>query len=122
VFHDVIRLASESILLRQCAERDREVCGGLSFGYVVLPVAGWGDYRGNGGEEIMQTQQLRRRYDPEHWPDPEAAMLKTPEFEAVWQCIQDWDINVPGAYSGYCGATGNHVRAILDALTSAGKK
>jgi hypothetical protein len=43
-------------------------------------------------------------------------MLQTPEFEAIWQCIKTWDIHVPGAYFGYSGATGNHVRAILDAL------
>lgn len=50
------------------------------------------------------------------WPDPDMTMLGTPEFEAVWQAIKNWDIHVPGAYTGYCGATGNHVRAILDAL------
>ena len=50
------------------------------------------------------------------WPDPTEAMLETPEFNAVWNCIKSWDIAVPGAYGGYCGATGNHVRAILDAL------
>jgi hypothetical protein len=50
------------------------------------------------------------------WPDPTPEMLASPEFEAVWQCIKKWDINVPDAYVGYCGATGNHVRAILDAL------
>jgi len=52
------------------------------------------------------------------WPDPTTEMLQTPEFEAVWQCIKSWDINVPGAYVGYCGATGIHVRAISDALAS----
>jgi len=52
------------------------------------------------------------------WPDPTPEMLATPEFEAVWQCIKRWDINVPDVYGGYCGATGNHVRAILDALAS----
>lgn len=50
------------------------------------------------------------------WPDPTPEMLASPEFEAVWQLIKSWDINVPEAYSGYCHATGNHVRAILDAL------
>jgi len=50
------------------------------------------------------------------WPDPTAEMLASPEFEAIWQRIKKWDIHVPGAYVGYCGATGNHVRAILDAL------
>jgi methionine synthase I (cobalamin-dependent) len=44
-------------------------------------------------------------------------MLASPEFNAVWNCIKDWDISVPQAYGGYCGATGNHVRAILDALS-----
>jgi hypothetical protein len=50
------------------------------------------------------------------WPDPTPEMQATPEFAAVWEAIKTWDINVPGAYGGYCGATGNHVRAILDAL------
>ena len=53
------------------------------------------------------------------WPDPSPEMLEDPKFEAIWQCIKSWDINVPEAYSGYCGATGNHVRAILDALRRA---
>lgn len=50
------------------------------------------------------------------WPDPTPEMLMSTEFEAVWQCIKRWDINVPDVYGGYCHATGNHVRAILDAL------
>ena len=53
------------------------------------------------------------------WPDPTPEQLASPEFEAIWQVIKTWDINVPGAYGGYCGATGNHVRAILDALVAA---
>lgn len=52
------------------------------------------------------------------WPDPTPGMLSSPEFEAIWQCIKRWDINVPHVYAGYCGANGNHVRAILDALTA----
>lgn len=51
------------------------------------------------------------------WPDPDMGMVGTPQFEAVWEAIKGWDIHVPGAYTGYCGATGNHVRAILDALS-----
>jgi hypothetical protein len=46
-------------------------------------------------------------------------MIDTPEFNAIWETIKRWDINVPDAYGGYCGATGNHVRAILDAITPA---
>jgi hypothetical protein len=47
-------------------------------------------------------------------------MLASDRFERVWQCIKHWDINVPDVYSGYSGATGNHVRAILDALDEPG--
>ena len=54
--------------------------------------------------------------NPISWPDPTEEMRESAEFEAIWQCIKSWDINVPGAYIGYTGATGNHVRAILDAL------
>jgi len=54
--------------------------------------------------------------NPSPWPDPTPEMMLSPAFEAVWQCIKTWDINVPSVYGGYCGATGNHVRAILDAL------
>jgi hypothetical protein len=50
------------------------------------------------------------------WPDPTPEMLQRPDFNAIWNVIKTWDINVPYAYGGYCGATGNHVRAILDAL------
>lgn len=54
------------------------------------------------------------------WLDPTSEMLQDPRFEAIWQVIKTWDINVPQAYRGYSGATGNHVRAILDALKGCG--
>jgi hypothetical protein len=57
----------------------------------------------------------------DRWPDPTPEMLADPHFEAVWQCIRWWDIGVPMVYRGYCAATGNHVRAILDALAKAQK-
>lgn len=50
------------------------------------------------------------------WPDPTPEMLADPLFEAIWQAIKTWDINVPGAYGGYMGATGNHARAVFDAI------
>ena len=50
------------------------------------------------------------------WPDPTPEMLEDPIFNAIWNVIRSWDINVPAVYVGYCGATGNHVRAIMDAL------
>ena len=50
------------------------------------------------------------------WPDPNPEMLDDPAFNAIWNTIKTWDINVPDVYDGYCEATGNHARAILDAL------
>ncbi len=52
-------------------------------------------------------------------PNPTPDDLKTPEFEAIWQVIKTWDVNVPSHYEGYCGANGSHVKMILDALASA---
>jgi hypothetical protein len=63
--------------------------------------------------EITATDGFKRAIK---WPDPTPEMIASPEFEAIWNCIKSWDINVPAAYGGYMGATGNHVRAILDAL------
>jgi hypothetical protein len=51
------------------------------------------------------------------WKDPTREMLDDPLFNAIWDTIKRWDINVPEAYSGYMGATGNHARAIFDAIT-----
>lgn len=50
------------------------------------------------------------------WPDPSPEMRETSTFLAIWNVIKTWDINVPGQYVGYCGATGNHVVAIMNAL------
>lgn len=50
------------------------------------------------------------------WKDPTPEMLQDPLFEAIWQRIKSWDINVPEVYQGYCGASGNHARAIYDAI------
>lgn len=52
------------------------------------------------------------------WPDPTPEMQASSLFEAIWSVIKTWDIAVPEAYSGYCYATGNHVRAILDAINA----
>lgn len=48
--------------------------------------------------------------------NPLPSELNSPVFNAVWDVIKSWDINVPSEYEGYCGATGNHVAAIIDAL------
>ena len=67
----------------------------------------------------LEGEGVQAINEPQHpipWPDPTPEMLDSPRFNAIWHCIKSWDINVPEAYGGYCGATGNHVRAILDAL------
>ncbi len=51
-------------------------------------------------------------------PTPTDEQMESPEFEAIWQTIKSWDVNVPSCYEGYCGATGSHVAAILNALRS----
>lgn len=51
-----------------------------------------------------------------NYGDPDVAMGTDPLFTAIWNEIVTWDINVPYAYAGYCGATGNHVAAIIRAI------
>lgn len=49
-------------------------------------------------------------------PNPTPETLESPLFEAIWQVIKSWDVNVPDHYNGYMGASGSHVQMILDAL------
>jgi hypothetical protein len=63
------------------------------------------------------TDAERKEISDNNWPDPTPEMLNgDPIFDAIWGVIKWWDINVPAIYSGYCGATGNHARAIRDAI------
>ena len=53
---------------------------------------------------------------------PRSDEINTPEFQAIWSVIKDWDIGIRPEATGinasqlYQGGTGNHVCAILDAL------
>jgi len=58
-------------------------------------------------------------YEP--MPNPTDQQLHDPTFEAIWQAIKTWDVNVPKYYQGYCGANGSHVVLILDALKAISK-
>lgn len=49
-------------------------------------------------------------------PSPTNADLADPLFEAIWQTIKSWDVQVPAYYKGYCGASGSHVMLILNAI------
>lgn len=48
-----------------------------------------------------------------HYPGPTLEHLSDTRFDAIWSVIKHWDINYG---HGPEGGTGNHVRAILDAL------
>lgn len=47
--------------------------------------------------------------------DPTEKDLNSPEFNAIWNVIKEWDIQ-RNKYAGYAGATGTDVMAILNAL------
>jgi hypothetical protein len=62
------------------------------------------------------VQEINKIENPIDWPDPTEEQLNSYRFNKIWEVIKDWDIAVPTAYNGYCGATGNHVVAIMNAL------
>jgi hypothetical protein len=49
-------------------------------------------------------------------PNPTKEELNSPQFEAIWNVIKHWDINVPDYYNGYMSGNGSHVKLILDEL------
>ena len=63
---------------------------------------------------------MTARTDPKpDMPNPTPEQLASPEFEAIWNVIKSWDVNVPEFYDGYCHANGSHVALILNALKRA---
>ena len=67
------------------------------------------------------TSEVNSSNEPEDkadWPDPTPEMIESREFNAIWSLIKSWDICVPevDGDGSYSGATGNHVRAIIDAI------
>jgi hypothetical protein len=49
-------------------------------------------------------------------PSPNNNEINDISFNAIWDIIKSWDINIPEYYNGYCGANGSHVKLILDNL------
>lgn len=47
--------------------------------------------------------------------EPTSADLISPEFNAIWKAIKEWDIERERG-AGYAGATGTDVMIILNAL------
>jgi hypothetical protein len=72
-----------------------------------------------------ELNELRRRDKLEpatfNYSEPTKEMLRDPLWNAIWDEIKTWDIRVPTEYTGYMGATGNHVTAIFKALKEATK-
>jgi ribosomal protein L40E len=52
-------------------------------------------------------------------PDPTPEMLKDPVWNAIYDTIKSWDVNVPEFYNGYCGANGSHATLIYQAVQKA---
>ncbi len=66
--------------------------------------------------QVIKKQEQQKIDNRNRWKDPTPEMLESKEFNAIWDCIKSWDINIPGVYEGYMSATGNHVKMILDIL------
>ncbi|MDM9556027.1 hypothetical protein QU926_20655 [Pseudomonas asiatica] len=60
--------------------------------------------------------QAEQKAPLKEMPNPTEADLSSPEFEAIWQVVKTWDINVSTHYEGYCSGNGSHVKMILDSL------
>jgi hypothetical protein len=71
-------------------------------------------------KEIMRTKNPVPNPEPAlpPMPNPTPEQIVDPVFQAIWQTIKSWDVNVPEHYVGYCGATGSHVMLIWNALNS----
>lgn len=50
-------------------------------------------------------------------PSPTPTMVEgDPLFDAIWNVIKSWDVNVPEHYQGYCHCNGSHVTLIYRAV------
>jgi len=75
----------------------------------------------------QMTREEMAKYRRDHnmmpatfnYQDPDSTMQVDAMWNAIWDEIKTWDINVPTEYGGYCGASGNHVTAIYLAIQNA---
>jgi len=50
-------------------------------------------------------------------PVPTIKMLNgDPIFDAIYDVVKFWDINIPSYYTGYCGGNGSHATLIYEAI------
>lgn len=64
----------------------------------------------------LVTEKEGEMREDKEMPSPTPEQIVDPVFQAIWQAIKTWDVNVPEYYDGYCGANGSHVMLIVDAL------
>jgi hypothetical protein len=64
----------------------------------------------NAGSKNYRCMNKLSRVD---MPSPSPEEINSPEFEAIWSVIKEWDINVG---DGPSGGSGSHVKLILDKL------
>lgn len=70
-------------------------------------------------EMIAMRKQCGMEPATFNYQDPDSGMRVDVMWNAIWNEIKTWDINVPTEYGGYSGATGNHVTAIYLAIRAA---
>lgn len=51
-----------------------------------------------------------------NYEDPTPEMHNDPIWQAIWDEIKTWDVNIPTEYTGYMGVNGNHATAIYKAV------
>lgn len=49
-------------------------------------------------------------------PNPTEEQLNDPIWNAIYDVIKSWDVNVPDFYQGYCEANGSHATLIHEAI------
>ncbi len=72
-------------------------------------------------EMTLEEEKPNSTEDPKErieLPDPTPEMMKSDEFNAIWNLIKTWDIGIPEVDGEglHTGATGNHVCAIINAI------
>lgn len=57
---------------------------------------------------------------PGGMPSPTPTMVEGDKlFDAIYEVIKSWDVNVPEYYGGYCHANGSHATLIYHAVRKA---
>ncbi len=70
----------------------------------------------------MARKVIRYKQYYKDMPSPSKEEIESLQFNAIWDIIKTWDINVPEFYSGYTGGNGSHVKLILDSLKQSNRE